>query len=127
RQRDAGQEFDAVLLDELLRLPHRGGRIAGGVLVDELDGPSEDAALGLDVLREQLARALGLKSVLSVAAGQGGGKADLDRIGGPRMTEVGGESEAHPDAGHEAGLHEVTSRRVHAVVLPGTTGMIPRR
>src|SRR5262249_59185245 len=61
RQRHAGEEFDAVLLDELLRLAHGGGRIARRVLVDELDGPAEDA-LGLDVFREQVGGALGLDS-----------------------------------------------------------------
>ena len=55
-----------VVFDDAIPIP-QGGWIAARVLVDELDGPAEDA-LALGVLREELARPLGLDAVLRVPA-----------------------------------------------------------
>ena len=58
RQRDAGQQAAVAALHHLLRLAHAVGGIAGGVLDQQLDRPSEDAALGVLDLGPELGAAL---------------------------------------------------------------------
>ena len=81
RQRDAGQQAAVATLHHLLRLAYAVGGIAGGVLDQELDRPSQDAALGVLKLGVKLGSALLLLSHRAERAGQRQRQADLDRAG----------------------------------------------
>src|SRR5213592_4068371 len=92
---------------------HGGGWIAAGVLVDELKRPAEHAAPGVDLLAEQLTRSLGLRPVLSVAARQRRGEANLDRLRRRRAPEEDRRAQSRPDSAGGRHCQELTSRRAH--------------
>ena len=85
RRVGADDEIDLVHVEKL-RIDARHGRgLALVVVIDELHGPAQNAALGVDVLLPDLHCKERRLAVGREPAGQGHAEADLDGIGGARI------------------------------------------
>src|SRR5215469_17027665 len=105
REKDAGEDVDLVVVDELAILRDGGGRAALGVLLDELDLAA--ARLVVDLLERQLETIEHVLAGLGEDAGERTEVADANRLRGPggAGTEQG-ESQHHAcDAGAAALPH----------------------
>ena len=74
----ADHEVDAVALDQLARLLHAGADVIGGVLDQQLDLASENAARGVDLRDGVLGAHHLVAGGCGVSAGQGVDHADPD-------------------------------------------------
>ena len=78
---DTGDDTDPVALHHFLRLTHAGGRVAAGVFDDQLDLPSaQQPALGVDLLRPELAGPAHLRADAAGRPGHGNWQPDFDRV-----------------------------------------------
>jgi len=99
-QQHPGEHVDLVVADQLAVLGDGGGRVALGVLLDQLDLAA--ARLVSDLLERQLEPVEHVLAGLGEDAGERAEIADADRFGGrrrPHRRERGGEQAQHDQAG----------------------------
>ncbi len=113
------QQIDFVDRDELGVDARHVRRIALVVVIDELDRPAEQPAVGVDVVAPQLERDDELLAVLRHSAGQGHAEADLDRIGRARRS---GERERQHNAGRRNDPPDIQHGRPPKVLLRSLAG-----
>ena len=83
----ADHEVDLVALDQLARLLHAGADIVGGILDQQFDLASENAALGVDLLDRELGAHHLVAGRRGIDAGERIDHADPDRRLAARLND----------------------------------------
>jgi hypothetical protein len=123
------EKFDFVDVEKLrVDLRHRGGfRLI--VVVDELDGPAEQAALGVGFFLPDLGAEEGLLAIGRQRAGERHAEADFDRLAALRGSRRGsrGESGGDKSRADHAGNAAPCDAIIHGFLPNGVFSNLPCR